>query len=149
MLIWRLIAAEFVSFSFTSAKFCGSTLNETTPYQFTIHCHSSLSRLYNVSYRGKGKGKIRPRTGHEGPDGERRYSSNLSLTSALDGSGWLTPRPGRFTPRGGDPVPIVQEAEWASRPVWMEAESLSSTKIRPPGCLVVASRYTDYAVLSL
>jgi hypothetical protein len=26
------------------------------------------------------------------------YSSTLSLTSALDARGWLTPRPGRFTP---------------------------------------------------
>ena len=37
------------------------------------------------------------------------YSSTLSLTSALDGGGWSTPRPGRFTP-GNDPVPSVQEA---------------------------------------
>jgi len=29
-----------------------------------------------------------------------------SLTSALDGVGWLTPRPGNFTP-GKDPVPLV------------------------------------------
>jgi len=28
------------------------------------------------------------------------------LTSALDGGGWSTSRPGRFTP-GKDPVPIV------------------------------------------
>jgi hypothetical protein len=34
---------------------------------------------------GKGKGKVHPRTGHEGPEGEHRYSSTLSLTSALDG----------------------------------------------------------------
>jgi hypothetical protein len=27
------------------------------------------------------------------------YSSTVSLTSALDGSGWSTPRPRRFTPR--------------------------------------------------
>ena len=40
------------------------------------------------------------------------YSSTLSLTSAIDGGGWSTPRPGRFTP-GKDPVPIVQEAGWA------------------------------------
>jgi hypothetical protein len=33
----------------------------------------------------------------------------LFLTSALDGGGWSTPRPGRFIP-GNDPVPIVQEA---------------------------------------
>jgi hypothetical protein len=56
---------------------------------------------------GKGKGKVYPRTGHEGPEGEWRYSSTLSLTSALDRGGWSTPRPGRFTP-GNDPVPIVQ-----------------------------------------
>ena len=36
------------------------------------------------------------------------YSATLSLTSALDGGGWSTPRPGRFTP-GNDPVPIVQK----------------------------------------
>jgi hypothetical protein len=29
--------------------------------------------------------------------GEYRCSSTLSLTSALDGGGWSTPRPGRFT----------------------------------------------------
>ena len=39
------------------------------------------------------------------------YSSTLPSTSALDGGGWSTPRPGRFTP-GKDPVPIVQEAGW-------------------------------------
>jgi hypothetical protein len=43
-------------------------------------------------------GKVHPITGHESPEGEYRYSSTLSLTSALDGGGWSTPRPGRFTP---------------------------------------------------
>ena len=37
-----------------------------------------------------------------------RGSCTLPLTSALDGGGWSTPRPDRFTP-GKDPVPIVQE----------------------------------------
>jgi hypothetical protein len=36
----------------------------------------------------KCKGKVHPRTGHEGPEGEQRYSPTLSLTSALDG-GWV------------------------------------------------------------
>jgi len=31
------------------------------------------------------KGKVRPRTDHEGPELELTYSSNLSLTSTLDG----------------------------------------------------------------
>ena len=43
------------------------------------------------------RGKGHPITGHEGPEGEQKYSSTLSLTSALDGGGWSTPRPGRFT----------------------------------------------------
>ena len=59
------------------------------------------------------------------------YSSTLSLTSALDGGGWSTPRPGRFTP-GKDPVPIVQEAGWAPGSVWAGAENLASTGIRSP-----------------
>jgi hypothetical protein len=41
---------------------------------------------------------------------------------------WLTSRPGRFTPREKDLVPIVQEAGWAPGPVWAAAENLS-----PPG----------------
>jgi hypothetical protein len=58
----------------------------------------------------KGKGKVHPRTGHEGTEGEWSwYSSTLYITLALEGSGWSTPRPGHFTP-GNDPVPIVQEA---------------------------------------
>jgi hypothetical protein len=55
---------------------------------------------------GKGKGKVHPRTGHEGPEGEERCSSTLSLTSALDKGDWSTPLPDCFTP-GKDPVPIV------------------------------------------
>jgi hypothetical protein len=56
-----------------------------------------------------GKGKGLPRTGHECPEGEQMYSSTLPSTSALDGGGWSTPRPGLFTP-GKDPVDIVYEA---------------------------------------
>ena len=44
------------------------------------------------------KGKVHPRTGQEGPEGEWRYSSTLSLTLALDGGRWSTPCPVRFTP---------------------------------------------------
>jgi hypothetical protein len=36
------------------------------------------------------KGKVHPRTGHEGPEGEYRYTSTLSLTLVLDGGGWST-----------------------------------------------------------
>jgi hypothetical protein len=52
------------------------------------------------------KGKVLPRTGHEGPEGEQRYSSILSLTLAVDEGGWSTmPQP--LYPRERDPVPIL------------------------------------------
>jgi len=47
------------------------------------------------------------------------------MTAALEGGEWSAARPGRrshFTP-GKDLVPIVQEAEWATGPVW-RAENL-------------------------
>ena len=44
---------------------------------------------------GKGKGKIHPRAGHEGPEREWRYT----LYSFLNlGASWLKPRPGRIIP---------------------------------------------------
>jgi len=42
----------------------------------------------------KGKGKVRPRTDNEGPEGEYIYRSTLSLTSALDGMGGQHHTPG-------------------------------------------------------
>ena len=74
--------------------------------------------------------KVNLRTAHEGPKGEKIYSS-LSLTSALDEGEWSAPRPGRFT-LGKDPVPTVQEAGWAPGPVWTGAENLAPTGIRSP-----------------
>ena len=49
-------------------------------------------KIYTVHrvYRGwgdKGKDKVHPRIGHEGPEVEYKHSSTLSLTSALDGVG--------------------------------------------------------------
>jgi hypothetical protein len=32
----------------------------------------------------KGKWKVQPRTGHDGPKGKKRYNYTLSLTSAVD-----------------------------------------------------------------
>jgi len=56
----------------------------------------------------------------------------------------VTPRP-LFTP-GKDPVPIVQEAEWAPGPVWTGAENLAPHREFDPRTVQpVASRYTDYA----
>ena len=84
-----------------------------------------------VCYKRRDKSKVHPRTDHECPEWELGYSSTISLTPALDGGGWSTPRPGRFTP-GKDPAPIVLEAGWATGPFRMGAENLTHTRIRPP-----------------
>ena len=59
-----------------------------------------------ISDRGLGithckwhKGKVHPRTGHEGPDWEQRYSPTLYLTSALDGVGSQCHAPAILPPR--------------------------------------------------
>ena len=54
----------------------------------------------------------------------RTFDSNLSLISALDEDGWLTPRPGRSNPEN-DPVPTVQEAGWAPGTVETGAGNLA------------------------
>jgi hypothetical protein len=62
-----------------------------------------------ITYQ-KSESTFHPRTGHEGPEGGgHRYVSTLSLTSALDGAGWLTTR---HAPADLPPVPIVQVAGW-------------------------------------
>jgi hypothetical protein len=66
------------------------------------------------------------------PRGKLRCSSTFSLTSALGGGEWSTPRPSRFT-HSKDPVPIVQEIGWEPGPVWTGAENFVPNRIRFPG----------------
>ena len=69
-------------------------------------CTETCRRAWiNTENKGEGRGKVHLITGYEGPEVEYSISS-LSLTSALDGSGWSTPRPGRFN-LGKDPVPTM------------------------------------------
>ena len=66
-----------------------------------------MRKMFNAQReRNKVKGKVHPTACHEGPEGGQRCSSTFSLTSALNGGGWSTPRPGRFTP-GNEPAPTV------------------------------------------
>ena len=43
-----------------------------------------------------------------------------------------------------DPVPILQEAGWASGPVWTGAENLAPPEFDPRTVQPAGSRYTDY-----
>jgi hypothetical protein len=56
----------------------------------------------NKEWYNKGKSKVHHRTGHEVPEGEKRYNSTLSITSVLHGVGGQ-----RHAPAALSPVPIV------------------------------------------
>ena len=62
---------------------------------------TALAPDYNV-HTGKeanqGKGKAHPITCHEGTEGKYTCSSTLSLTSKLDGDGWLRSRTAPLSP---------------------------------------------------
>jgi len=92
--------------------------------------------LYSIT---KGKGKGHTRTGHEGQEGEKRYNYTLSLTSALDGSGWSTPRPGRSLPPGKIRYPLCRRL---SAP---QGRSGQVRKISPPPTGI---RFPSHPVLS-
>jgi len=83
-------------------------------------------------------------TGHTA----HRGSTGIALLFLDHGTrrGWgvnVTLRP-LFTP-GKDPVSIVQEAGWATGPVWTDAENLAPTAIRSRTVQPIAIRYTDWA----
>ena len=63
----------------------------------TTHTGPPSGKDYYCQYNDKGK--VHPRTGHEGPNGEKRYSTTPSLTLALHGGGWSKPPSGALPPR--------------------------------------------------
>ena len=104
---------------------------------FTLHIifNSTLLWRYVVSHTGPinkfTTAEVHARIVHENPEWDKRFSCNLSLTSALEGGGLSMPRPGCFTPQK-DPIPIVQEAGWDPGPVWTVVESRAYIAIRCP-----------------
>ena len=90
----------------------------------------------------KGKGKGHPRIGHEVPEGEYMYSSNLSLTSALDKVGGQRHVSVALTP-GKNRYPVYRRLGGP------QGRSGRLRKISPPQGFYprivqsVASRFTD------
>jgi len=89
------------------------------------------------------KGKVHPRKGHEGPDGEKRYSTTLSLTSALDGGAcFFNPRPSRFS-HGRDPVPTVCIGGWVGPRVVLDGYGKSRSRVYNRQCHCLSLNVTS------
>jgi hypothetical protein len=71
-------------------------------------------------------------TGHEGPElgGEWRYSTTLSVTSALDGGVWSKPRYHRLTPRKENRLPLHRRLSGPQDPSERVRENLAFTEVR-------------------
>ena len=64
----------------------GRAMELSAPLYF-VRITKFVPRKIFLLCKSKGKGKVHPRTGHEGPEGEQMYSYTLSLTSAPNGVG--------------------------------------------------------------
>jgi hypothetical protein len=94
---------------------------------------------------GNGKGTVHPITGHEGSEGEYRYSSTLSLTSALDGVGGQRHAPAALPP-GKTRDPLYRRLGGAqSRSGWVQKIS-SPPGFDPRTVQAVESHFTDRAI---
>jgi hypothetical protein len=91
---------------------------------------------------------VRPRTGHEGPKGEWRYSSTFSSTSVLDRDGWSTSRPGRFT-SGKETQYTLCRRLGGSQGQSGGVQKISTTpRFDPRTVQSVASGYTEQTVMA-
>ena len=91
----------------------------------------------------KGKSKVHPSTGHKDPERESRYSSTLSLTSALDGDGWSTPCPSRFIPRKETRYPLNRRLGGLQGQSGQVQKTSSPTGFDLQTFQPVTSHYTD------
>jgi hypothetical protein len=86
---------------------------------------------------------VYPRTDHEGPEGEQRYTCTLSLTMALDGGGWSTPRPRSFTAGKQTRYPLCRRLDGPQVLFGRVRKILPLPGFYPRTVQPVVSRYTD------
>jgi hypothetical protein len=99
-----------------------------------------------ISVQLIGKNKVHPRTSREGPEGVQMHSCTTSLASALDGGGWLTPRPGRLI-RGKEARYVFCRGLSGPQGRSGRVQQISPAPgFDPRTVLPVASRYTDWAI---
>jgi hypothetical protein len=104
-----------------------------------------MVKYVSISFKLR-KDNVFPVTVQEYPDGEKKYSSTLSLTSALDEGEWSKPHHGQFISGQRDLLHIFEEAAWAQGQEGGARKMSSLQRFDPLTVQPVASRYTDYAI---
>ena len=127
-------------------KFLLQSLHLLKVHRNPNYTHYMLRNFDNTRNDSLGKGKGHPRTGHEGPEGEQMYSSTLPSTLVLDGCGWSTPRPSRFTP-GKTRYPLYRRLGGPQGQSGRLRKILPLPGFDPQPIQSVASRYTDCAIV--
>ena len=92
--------------------------------------------------QGKGKGKIHPKTGHEDPEGKKRYRSTLSLTSAPDGVGGQRQAPAVLT-QGKTRYPLFRRMDGPQNRSERVRKISPTSGFDPRTIQPVVCRYTD------
>jgi hypothetical protein len=106
-----------------------------------LHQHTFQQNPTNQPVKGKGH----PRTGNEGPEEEKRHSSTLSLTSALDGMGGQRHASVPLPP-GKTRYPLWRKLGGPRGRSGRMREISPPPRIDPRTVHSVASRYTDWAI---
>ena len=107
-------------------------------------CTCVCVRTYVYIYI-KGKGKVLPRTGHEGPEGEQMYSSTLPSTSVLDGVGGQHHAPAALSP-GKIRYPLYRKLAGSQGRSGRMQKISSPPEFDPRTVQSVASSCTDWAM---
>ena len=124
---YTLSLHEYISFQFKTVSAC---CIKTFIYSASIQCGSRQVSPFHRPRRPLGRVEV-------------QLYSILDLCTRRGRGVSVTPWQ-HLTP-GEDPVPIAQEAGWASGPVWTGAENLGPPGFDPRTVQPVGSRYTDYA----
>ena len=94
----------------------------------------------------KVKVEVLPRIGHQGSEGDIRFMSTLSLTSALLGDGWSTPRQSHFTPGKEAQYPLCRRLGGTQGRSKMVQKILPTLGFDPWTVQPLAICYTDWGI---
>ena len=110
-----------------------------------VETSDKLFNNNNNNNNNNNKGKVLPRTGHEGPEGELKYGSTLPLTSAIDGVGGQPHAPAALSP-GKTRYPLYRRLGGPQGRSGRVRKISTSLGFDPRTVQPVASRYTDWAI---